>query len=60
MRSWVDSALGSTELADREAVVSILESVLFAGMVGLVTGSRAPSDIADQLESAVRVLWNRA
>lgn len=59
MRSWIDAALGSAEMGDREDVVSILESVLFAGMVGLVTGSRAPADIADQLERAVRVLWNR-
>ena len=59
MRSWIAAALGSTEMSDREDVVSILESVLFAGMVGLVTGSRAPTDIADQLERAVRGLWNR-
>jgi AcrR family transcriptional regulator len=59
MRSWIAAALGSSEIEDREAVISILESVLFAGMVGLVTGSRAPTDIANQLERAVRLLWNR-
>ena len=59
MRSWIDAALGTTDVGDREAVVSILESVLFAGMVGLVTGSRAPAEIANQLERAVRVLWKR-
>jgi AcrR family transcriptional regulator len=59
MRSWIAAALGSSEIEDREAVISILESVLFAGMVGLVTGSRAPTDIANQLERAVRMLWNR-
>jgi AcrR family transcriptional regulator len=59
MRSWIDAALGSTEIGDREAVVSILESVLFANMVGLVTGSRRPADVANQLERAVRVLWKR-
>jgi AcrR family transcriptional regulator len=59
MRSWIAAALGTSEIDDREAVISILESVLFAGMVGLVTGSRAPTDIANQLERAVRMLWNR-
>jgi AcrR family transcriptional regulator len=56
MRRWIDAALGTTELADRAAVVAILEAVLFAGMVGLVTGSKAPADIADDLERAVRTL----
>jgi AcrR family transcriptional regulator len=59
MRSWIDAALGSTGIGDREAVVSILESVLFANMVGMVTGSRAPADVANELERAVRVLWKR-
>jgi TetR/AcrR family transcriptional regulator, cholesterol catabolism regulator len=59
MRSWIAAALGSTEVEDREDVIAILESVLFAGMVGLVTGTRAPADIANQLERAVRVLWKR-
>jgi AcrR family transcriptional regulator len=56
MREWIDVALGPAELADRGAVVAILEAVLFAGMVGLVTGSKAPSDIADDLERAARTL----
>jgi AcrR family transcriptional regulator len=59
MRSWIAAGLGSSELADREDVIVILESVLFAGMVGLVTGSRSPADIANQLERAVRLLWKR-
>src|SRR5262245_17026521 len=56
MRSWIDIALGSTEIDDREAVVEILESVLFANMVGLVTGSREGKNIGDALERAVRTL----
>ena len=56
MRAWVDAALGTSEIEDRESVVAILESVLFASMVGLVTGSRVPRDIGDALESAVRML----
>jgi AcrR family transcriptional regulator len=59
MRSWIATALGSNEIEDREGVIAILESVLFAGMVGLVTGSRAPGDVANQLEQAVRLLWKR-
>ena len=37
-------------------IVRILEAVLFANMVGLVTGGRAPGDIADELELAARTL----
>jgi len=59
MRSWIAAALGSAEIEDREDVIAILESVLFAGMVGLVTGGHEPADIANQLERAVRVLWKR-
>jgi AcrR family transcriptional regulator len=56
MQSWVDTALGSTEVIDREAVIAILEAVLFAGMVGLVTGGKQPGDVADDLERAARRL----
>lgn len=56
MRSWIDSALAGAEIAEREAVVSVLEAVLFAGMVGLVTGSHTPADIASELERAARLL----
>jgi AcrR family transcriptional regulator len=56
MREWIDVALGAADLDDREAVVAILEAVLFAGMVGLVTGGKKPPDIADDLERAARTL----
>ena len=55
-RHWIDLALGESEVADRDAVVRILEAVLFANMVGLVTGGRAPDEIADELERAARTL----
>lgn len=55
-RSWVDLALGDDNLGDRGAIVRILEDVLFANMVGLVTGGRAPGDIADELELAARTV----
>lgn len=55
-RRWIDLALGDDELADRDAIARILEAVLFANMVGLVTGGRAPGEIADELERAARTL----
>jgi TetR/AcrR family transcriptional regulator, cholesterol catabolism regulator len=56
MREWVDSALGPTEVPDREAVVSILEAVLLTGLVSLVMGANSPADIGDDLERAARLL----
>jgi AcrR family transcriptional regulator len=58
-RSWIDLALGESEIGDRDAIVRILEAVLFANMVGLVTGGRAPADIADELELAARTLLEK-
>jgi AcrR family transcriptional regulator len=55
-RGWVDLALGDSEVGNRAAIVRILEDVLFANMVGLVTGGRAPEDIADELELAARTV----
>ena len=55
-RHWIDLALDDAELGDRDAIVRILEAVLFANMVGLVTGGRAPGEIADELERAARTL----
>jgi TetR/AcrR family transcriptional regulator, cholesterol catabolism regulator len=59
-RRWVDLALGDTDVGDRVAIVRILEDVLFANMVGLVTGGRAPGEIADELERAARTLLRGA
>lgn len=55
-RSWADLALGDSDVGDRDSIVRILEAVLFANMVGLVTGGRAPDEIADELERAARTL----
>jgi TetR/AcrR family transcriptional regulator, cholesterol catabolism regulator len=55
-RHWIDLALGDGEFGDRDAIVRILEDVLFANMVGLVTGGRAPGEIADELELAARTV----
>jgi hypothetical protein len=56
MRTWIDIALVDADVEDRGAVVAILEEVIFASMVGLVTGSRAPADVGDALERAARTL----
>jgi len=56
MRAWIDLALGQSEIAERDAVVGILEAVIFSGMVGLVTGASQPVDVADALERAARTL----
>lgn len=58
-RRWIDLALGDGEFGDRDALVRILEDVLFANMVGLVTGGRAPAQIADELELAARTLLRK-
>jgi AcrR family transcriptional regulator len=59
-RRWVDLALGDTDAGDRHAIVRILEDVLFANMVGLVTGGRTPGEIAGELERAARTLLEGA
>ena len=60
MRSWIDLALGDSDRSDRDTVVRILEAVLFANMVGLVTGGRAPDEIAGELERAARTVLEGA
>jgi AcrR family transcriptional regulator len=56
MRQWVAAALEGSDIGDQEAVIEVLENVLFANMVGLVTGGRAPADIGPALERAVRTV----
>src|SRR5438309_1663027 len=55
-RRWIDLALGESVVGDRDAIVRILEAVLFASMVGLVTGGGTPGEVADELELAARTL----
>lgn len=53
-RRWIELALvGAGPDPDLREV---LESLLFAHMVGLVTGRRTPTTIADDLERAVRTV----
>jgi len=53
-RRWIDVALAGTEVDP--ALQDVLESLLFAHMVGLVTGRRTPATLADDLERTVRTV----
>jgi Tetracyclin repressor-like, C-terminal domain len=55
-RRWIDLALGDGDFGDRDAIALILEAVIFANLVGLVTGGRAPEETAEELERAARTL----
>jgi AcrR family transcriptional regulator len=59
-RSWIDLAVGDHAVGDRNAIVRILDDVLFANMVGLITGVRSPGEISDDLALAVRTLMSPA
>jgi AcrR family transcriptional regulator len=56
MQRWIELALEGSEIDDRAGVAEVLEAVLFANMVGLVTGAKRPADVGDALERAVRTL----
>ncbi|HEX6311790.1 MAG TPA: TetR/AcrR family transcriptional regulator [Acidimicrobiia bacterium] len=56
MRRWIELALEGSEIENEAGVTEVLEAVLFANMVGLVTGATAPADVGDALERAVRTL----
>jgi AcrR family transcriptional regulator len=53
-RRWIDLALDGAD-ADPD-LHEVLESLLFAHMVGLVTGRRDPATLADDLTRAVRTV----
>jgi TetR/AcrR family transcriptional regulator, cholesterol catabolism regulator len=55
-RRWIESALEGSNVDDADGVSAVLEAVLFAAMVGLVTGGTAPHEVGDTLERAVRTL----
>jgi TetR/AcrR family transcriptional regulator, cholesterol catabolism regulator len=56
MQGWLDHALSGTDVAERDAVIEILEHVFFSTMVSVVTGRRQPREVGDQLERAARLL----
>jgi len=51
---WIELALAGSNAAP--AVGDVLEDLFFAHMVGLVTGRRDPTTLADDLEKAVRTV----
>jgi hypothetical protein len=53
---WIEVALAGSDVADRDGVVAVLEAVLFATMVSLVTGGIAPGDVGSALDRAVRTV----
>jgi AcrR family transcriptional regulator len=54
--TWIDIAIGDDEVADREAVVEVLELVVFAAIIGLVSGSDTAESAGHKLETAARLL----
>jgi TetR/AcrR family transcriptional regulator, cholesterol catabolism regulator len=56
MRRWIEVALDDVTLDDPEAVVDVLQAVLFGNMVGLVSGAKTPQEVGDSLEQAVRLI----
>jgi AcrR family transcriptional regulator len=58
--TWIDIAIGEDEIADREAVVEVLELVCFAAIIGLVTGSDTARSAGQKLETAARLLLRPA
>ena len=57
-QTWIDLALAGAEI-DPD-LSEVVESLLFAHMVGLVTGRRTPATMADDLERAVRTVLRGA
>jgi hypothetical protein len=55
-RQWIDLAVGEARSAIETPSCSILEDVLFANMVGLVTGVVRPGRSVNQLELAARTV----
>jgi TetR/AcrR family transcriptional regulator, cholesterol catabolism regulator len=55
-RRWIEAALAGSDVGDRDGVIEVLEAVLFATMVSLVTGGTAPGDVGPALDRAVRTV----
>ena len=52
MTSWIDVALGDDEVAERDAVIEVLEHVCFSTIIGFATGRQDADYAKDQLASA--------
>jgi TetR/AcrR family transcriptional regulator, cholesterol catabolism regulator len=53
-RHWIELALAGADVDP--GIADVLESLLFAHMVGLVTGRRTPAGLGPDLERAVRTV----
>lgn len=58
-RRWIEAALEGSNVRNQDDVVAVLEAVLFAAMVGLVTGGTAPEDVSGGLDRAVRTVLRK-
>jgi AcrR family transcriptional regulator len=56
MTSWIDSALGTDQVAEREAVTEVLEHVCFSTIIAFATGRQDAAYAKGQLASAARLL----
>lgn len=56
MQIWIASALGDTDVADREGLMDALAHLCFAYMITLANGQRSPREVGDALERAARLM----
>ena len=56
MTSWIDAALGADEVAERDAVIEVLEHVCFSTIIAFATGRQDADDAKAQLATAARLL----
>jgi TetR/AcrR family transcriptional regulator, cholesterol catabolism regulator len=59
MTSWIDAALGTDEVAHRDAVTQVLEHVCFSTIIGFATGRQDADYAKGQLASAARLLLRK-
>ncbi len=59
MTSWIDAALGDDEVAERDAVIEVLEHVCFSTIIAFATGRQDADYAKAQLASAARLLLGR-
>jgi len=56
LRDWIELALGSAPVRDREGAVAVLEHVCFSCMISLVNGQRSPREVGLELERTAKLL----
>ena len=60
MREWLDVAIGSARIEQRDETERVLELVCFGAMIGLVNGSRTPQQLGDELQRAAQLIVREA